>query len=89
MEIFFETYPLEEQNSQILKIIQYIFAIPSNSTNVERCFSLIKAQWSDSRNKLLIETIKNLVFINPYLYRMCILCTPHPSMVHNFFIFAL
>lgn len=62
-QLFFTNFPLEEQNSEFVKIIQYLFAIPCHSANIERIFSLITAQWTDSRNKLKIETIKNLMYI--------------------------
>lgn len=39
------------------------FAIPAHNANVERIFSLISAQWTDERNRLLVDSIKNLAIV--------------------------
>ncbi len=40
-----------------------MFAIPAHNATVERAFSLMESQWTDKRNRMLVETIKNLVFV--------------------------
>ncbi len=40
-----------------------MFAIPAHNAEVERIFSLIEMQWTDERNKLSIETIKNIIMV--------------------------
>lgn len=49
--------------SEILKMAQYIFAIPSSNANCERIFSLINAQWSKERNRLAVDTVKHLTIV--------------------------
>ena len=38
-----------------------MFAIAAHNANIERIFSLLRAQWkwTDERNRIAIETIKN------------------------------
>ena len=48
----------DEQHSELLKIAQYVFAIPAHNANVERVFSLIEIQWTDERNRLQLDTAK-------------------------------
>lgn len=52
-------YP--EQYSDVLKICEYIFAIPDHNANVERIFSLMEIQWTDERNRLLPETVEAIL----------------------------
>ena len=49
--------------SEILTIAQFFFAIPAHNVNCERIFSLINSQWSDERNRLLVETIRAIVMV--------------------------
>ncbi|GBL80509.1 hypothetical protein AVEN_225213-1 [Araneus ventricosus] len=42
-----------EQKSCLIKLCEYVFAIPVYSTNVERICSLMTTQWEEERNKLL------------------------------------
>ena len=37
---------------------QYMLAIPAHNANIERIFSMLRTQWTDERNRMLIETIK-------------------------------
>ena len=53
----FETF------SEISKIVNFFFAIPGHNANCERIFSLIKSQWTDERNRLLVATVRDLVII--------------------------
>lgn len=61
--IFFKYCSSVEQYSEFLKIAQYFFAIPAHNANVERIFSLIGVQWSDERNRLLIESVRSILLI--------------------------
>lgn len=40
-----------------------MFAISAHNVTVERIFSLIKAQWTDERNCMLVETVKYLLIV--------------------------
>lgn len=53
-----------ETCSEILRIAQYFFTIPSHNANCERVFSLVNVQWSDERNNFEFENLKNLVQYN-------------------------
>ena len=44
-----------------MKIAQYFFSIPGHNANCERIFSLINIHWSDERNRLLVENVRNIV----------------------------
>jgi len=50
-----------DTSSELLKICTFYFAIPAQNANVERIFSLMKAQWTDDRNRLLPDSVKNLL----------------------------
>lgn len=39
---------------------QFVFATAAQNANVERIFSLINTQWTDERDRLKIETIKDI-----------------------------
>lgn len=52
-----------EVYSQLLNICQFFFAIPGSNSSVERVFSLIKAQWTNERNRLQIDSVKGIVII--------------------------
>ena len=54
MKIFEADFP----NLQIL--VSKILSVPVSNATVERVFSLISAQWTDSLNSLNIETVKSL-----------------------------
>nr|CCQ71105.1 hypothetical protein CcPL1.036 [Cotesia congregata] len=56
--LFFKT---ESGKKNLLRICQYLFAIPGHNANVERVFSLIAAQWTKERNCLTVETIESIV----------------------------
>lgn len=49
--------------SELLKIAQFVFALPSHNANVERVFSLMQSQWTKERNKLSVESLKGLLFV--------------------------
>jgi len=38
-----------------------LFAIPAHNATVERVFSLMSAQWTDERNRLLPETMESIL----------------------------
>lgn len=52
-----------EVYSQLLNICQFIFAIPGSNSSVERVFSLIKAQWTNERNHLQMESVKGILIV--------------------------
>lgn len=52
-----------EVYSQLLNICQFIFAIPGSNSSVERVFSLIKAQWTNERNRFNIESVKGILIV--------------------------
>ncbi|KAL3120080.1 hypothetical protein niasHT_003332 [Heterodera trifolii] len=51
----------EAQLPNLYMLISKVFAIPVSNAFVERVFSLCGAQWTDTRNSLEVETVKNLV----------------------------
>lgn len=61
--LFFKSCTSIEQYSEFLLIAQYFFAIPAHNTNVERIFSLIGIQWTDERNRLLIESVEKIILV--------------------------
>lgn len=60
---FFHNCRSPEQYSEFLIICEYFFAIPAHNANVERIFSLIGFQWTDERNRLLTESIKQIMTV--------------------------
>ena len=52
---------------ELLKMVQYYFAIPAHNAAVERIFSLLNFQWTDERNKLTVENVKLMLIV---LYNM-------------------
>lgn len=61
--MYFKYCSSVEQYSEFLTISQYFFAISAHNAIVERIFSVIGAQWTDERNRLLIESIRNIILI--------------------------
>ena len=59
--------------SEILKIAQYFFAIPSNNSNCERIFSFINIQWTDERNQLKVETVRDMTIVK-YNFKSMLCC---------------
>lgn len=51
----------DEQHSELLKIAQYVFAIPVHNANIERVFSVMEIQWADERNRLQLDTVKSII----------------------------
>jgi hypothetical protein len=61
-----------EQKSEFLKMVQYLFAIPAHNATLERIFSLMKAQWTEDRNKMCVETVKHLLLVKfNYTFDSC------------------
>lgn len=60
---YFESTKINECHSELLKIAEYFFALPGHNANIERVFSLISAQWTNERNHLNVNSIKNLLFV--------------------------
>ncbi|KAL4104068.1 hypothetical protein QTP88_019381 [Uroleucon formosanum] len=58
---FFNETKNHERKCQLLKLCEYLFAIPAHNATVERVFSLILAQWTDERNRLLPETMESIL----------------------------
>ena len=65
---FFKANANIDSFSEILKIAQYFFSIPGHNANCERIFSLTNVQWSDERNRLLVENVRNIVIVQ-YNYK--------------------
>ncbi|CAK1594251.1 unnamed protein product [Parnassius mnemosyne] len=58
---FFEKTEELERKANLLKMCQYIFAIPGHNAHVERVFSLISAQWTKERSSLSVSTIESII----------------------------
>ena len=58
---FFERSKSDDFHSELLKMAQFIFAIPANNANVERMFSLMQAQWTKERNCLSVDSLKGIM----------------------------
>lgn len=58
---YFERSKSIDFHSELLKIAQFFFAIPSHNANVERVFSLMQSQWTKERNHLSVESLKGLL----------------------------
>ncbi|CAI6366555.1 unnamed protein product [Macrosiphum euphorbiae] len=59
--IFFKETENHERKCQLLKLCEYLFAIPAHNATMERVFSLMSAQWTDERNRLLPETMESIL----------------------------
>ena len=53
----------QECFSELLIIAEFFFAILSHNANTERVFSLMQSQWTKERNKLHIESMKGILFV--------------------------
>lgn len=60
---FLKSTEIVEKYSEFLKIAEYLFSIPGHNANVERLFSLMSAQWTDTRNSLDIDSVKGLLLV--------------------------
>lgn len=49
--------------SELLKIAQFVFALPSHNANVERVFSLMQSQWTKERNQLSVTSLKGILYL--------------------------
>lgn len=58
---FFQKTEEEERKRNLLKMCQYLFAIPGHNAHVERVFSLITAQWTKERNQLGVGTVESII----------------------------
>ncbi|XP_055904720.1 uncharacterized protein LOC129940426 [Eupeodes corollae] len=58
---FFKSCTSIELYSELIKIAEFYFAIPSHNADVERVFSLINSQWTKERNKLVPDTVKGII----------------------------
>lgn len=56
-------------SSELRKIAEYFFAIPSQNANVERLFSFMNNFWSDDRNRLLPKSVESLIMVK-FNYQM-------------------
>lgn len=61
--VFFEQSSSAKCFSEILKIVQFFFAIPAHSANCERVFSLMNSQWLDERNRFSVENVKHILIV--------------------------
>lgn len=78
---FFKSCVSIEQYSEFETMAQYLFAIPAHNANIERIFSLIKSQWTDERNRLLIESVKSIALLK-YNFK-CVSCENFFYMIRN------
>jgi len=53
----------EDCFSELLIIAEFFFAIPSHNANTELVFSLMQSQWTKERNKLLVESVTGILFV--------------------------
>ncbi|CAM2105855.1 unnamed protein product [Caretta caretta] len=60
---YFEKSKNIECHSELLKIAQFFFAIPSHNANVERIFSLMQSQWTKERKNLNVELLKGILLV--------------------------
>lgn len=60
---YFKSCSSSEQFSELLKLTEFYFSIPSHNANVERVFSMINAQWTDERNRLKISSVKSILLL--------------------------
>ena len=58
-------------HSEILRIVQFFFAVTSHNANVESVFSLMQSQWTKERNKLSILTVKGILTLQYNFKDMC------------------
>lgn len=49
--------------SELMKIAQFVFALPSHNANVERIFSPLQNQWTKERNQLSVESLKGILLV--------------------------
>jgi hAT family C-terminal dimerisation region len=60
---YFSSCKNEDCFSELLIIAEFVFAIPSHNANTERVFSLMQSQWTKERNKLLVESVTGILFV--------------------------
>lgn len=58
---YFNSCASTECFTEMLKVVQFFFAITAHNANVERVFSLIQAQWTKERNRLLVDSVKGII----------------------------
>ena len=58
---YFDQFQSITCHSEILRIVQFFFAVTSHNANVEIVFSLMLSQWTKGRNKLSVVTIKGIL----------------------------
>lgn len=68
---YFNSLNNAEYYSELLILAEYYFAIPGHNANIERVFSLINTQWSKERNKLEIDTITNMMYLQCNMKLTC------------------
>lgn len=61
--MYFENNKSDVFNSELLKICQFVFAIPSQNVNVERIFSMVDIHWSKERNRLQVKTVEAILTV--------------------------
>ena len=67
---YFNSCKSEECFSELLIIAEFSFAIPSHNANTERVFCLMQSQWTKKRNKLLVESVTGILFVQHNLKHM-------------------
>lgn len=60
---YFSNLPDKSCSSELLKFVQFFYCIPSHNASIERLFSLMSAQWTKERNRLLVESVKSILCV--------------------------
>ena len=68
---YFDRFKNITCHSEILRIVQFFFAVTSHNANAERVFSLMQSQWTKERNKLSVATMKGILTLQYNFKDMC------------------
>ena len=68
---YFDQFKNSTCRSEILRIVQFFFAVTSHNANVERVFSLMQSQWTKERNTLSVGTMKDILTLQYKFKDMC------------------
>ena len=58
-------------HSEILRIVQFFYAVTSHNANAEKVFSLMLSQWAEQRNKVGVTTMKGILTLRYDFEDMC------------------
>lgn len=76
--------------SELLKIAQFVFALPSHNANIEKIFSLMQSQWTKERNCSVTEedSISATQFERHFLQRLFCLFVEQPKTAGKYQLFG-